>query len=140
MKVNGREILLRRKFIRQVDSAADYLRKMGNQKAEDFVDGLEELIFEKIPNFPFSHPEFDKKPTPEKIYRRAIFKQNWKVVYAVSETTIVYIFFYHSSRDIDSLEIWRIILKEDKGRCQEFMGYDLTELILNNSLVFIFQK
>lgn len=104
MKVNGREILIRRKFTRQVDAAAKYLHENTSQKADEFVEELEELIREKIPKFPFSHPEFSKKPTKDKVYRRAIFRKKWNVVYKVSETTIVFGFFYHSSRDVDKLD------------------------------------
>lgn len=105
MKVNGREILLRRKFIIQVDSAAEFIREKTDQKAVVFIEEIEELIYEKIPLFPFSHPEFLRKPTKEKVYRKAVFRKKWNIIYKVSETTIVFVYFYHSSRNPENLDV-----------------------------------
>lgn len=105
MKINGRDILFKPNFIAELEEIKEYLGQFGNQPLQNFLTELEYLLTDRIPNYPESYPEYKKKLTPQKEYRRALFKKKYYVIYRVDSTTIDYILIYHSSRNPDNISI-----------------------------------
>ncbi len=75
------------------------------QGAEQFLAELEQLVFDKIPKQPTAFPEFQKKPTKAKVYRKALCRKKWNVIYKIEPKRILFIYIYHSSRNIDRIKI-----------------------------------
>ncbi len=91
------------RFIREFKAIRNYIRGHTVLGAEKFASELENLVLKKIPSQPFSFPEFKKKPTTAKVYRKAIFKKKWNVIYKVEPNRIVYIAIYYSRRNVDRM-------------------------------------
>ncbi len=104
MLINGRKILFHKDFVVEVRRIQKYLRQFSSQSAIKFVVNLDKLIFEKIALRPTSFPEFKYKRTPNKIFRRAIYKKKYVVVYKLESTKITLVFIYHSSRNPENLD------------------------------------
>jgi hypothetical protein len=49
--------------------------------------------------------EYPEKQTPEKMYRRAVFRRTYLVIYKVTVTEITFLVVYHASRNPDSIEV-----------------------------------
>ncbi|MCU0347662.1 MAG: hypothetical protein MUC59_12045 [Saprospiraceae bacterium] len=64
-------ILFRPKFVRDLTTILEYIEGHSSMAAEDFLEGLEAMVYEKIPKQPFLYQEFSKMLSVGKIYRRA---------------------------------------------------------------------
>jgi addiction module RelE/StbE family toxin len=96
-------ILFRPKFVKDLKVVFDYLDNQSVWVAENFMEQLEEMVYQKIPKQPFLYQEFSKMPSVGKVYRRATFNKKWYIVYKVEPTQITYITIFHSSRDITKM-------------------------------------
>ncbi len=105
MIVNGREIIFKTRFLKEVNSISNYLLQHTQQGTEQFLAELEQLVFDKIPKQPTAFPEFQKKPTKAKVYRKALCRKKWNVIYKIEPKRILFIYIYHSSRNIDRIKI-----------------------------------
>ena len=96
---------MRRDFIDKFKEISAYIRQHSTQNEVNFVKELNTMVFVTIPKRPFSFQEFKHKPTVAKVYRRALLKKKWNIIYKVESTRIVFIFIYHSSQNVNRLKI-----------------------------------
>ena len=105
MKINGRELLFMPEFDVALEDMREYLGQFGKQPLKTFMVELNQLITDRIPNHPESFPEYKRKLTQSKQYRRALFKKKYYIIYKIESTSITYIYLYHSSRNPDNILI-----------------------------------
>lgn len=105
MNVAGRTVELTDVFLEQLAGLQAYISEnapiRGRQLATDLINFLTDTI---APN-PFMFVEYPGKPTPEKSYRRAVFRRTYIVIYKVTDTEIVFLTVYHASRNPDSIDL-----------------------------------
>ena len=75
------------------------------QNEVNFIKELNTMVFVTIPKRPFSFQEFAKKPTTAKVYRKALFKKKWNIIYKVETNRLVFLYIYHSSQNVNRLKI-----------------------------------
>lgn len=78
---------------------------ISQQSIQKFLTDLNDFIIEKIAPYPESHTEYRWKQTPERMYRRAIFKKKYYIVYKVSPESIDFLIFVYAKRDLANLSI-----------------------------------
>ncbi len=105
MIINNRVVILTADFLEQLADTQTYIAednaKRGRQLTTDLFNFLTDVI---APN-PFIFMEYSGKPTPEKSYRRAIFRRIYIVIYKVTDSEIVFLTVYHASRNPDSIDL-----------------------------------
>lgn len=105
MKINGRELIFMPEFDVALEDMSEYLGQFGEQPLRTFLKELQKLLTDRIPNHPESFPEYKRKLTQKKQYRRALFKKKYYIIYRIDANAITYIYLYHSSRNPDNIFI-----------------------------------
>lgn len=92
------------RFVRELNAIVAYIYDKSPQAGDSFVENLEAFILLKIAKQPYAYPAFLKVPNPlPKIFRKAVFKKKWNVVYKIQPNHLLFISIFHSSRDIDKM-------------------------------------
>lgn len=101
------DIIFSRTFDESFEQTITFLRYCGTSEnsIDELVDDLEAFINEKIAPRPESHMEFKYKRTPDKSFRRAIFRKKYYVIYKVYDERIEFRLFISSKRDLTQISI-----------------------------------
>lgn len=67
--------------------------------ARQLTTELLDLISDVIAPHPYAFVEYDQRPTPEEMYRRAVFKRTYIIVYKVTDTDILTVYYTSQSPD-----------------------------------------
>ncbi|MBI5917628.1 MAG: hypothetical protein HY842_19840 [Bacteroidetes bacterium] len=104
MIVNGREIIIKADFDEMLDGILEWLNLNGYQNtAQVFVSELYDVIVKKIAPNPERFPEYAWKRTPDKIYRRFLFRKKWYIVYKVHPKRLEFLVIVYSRRDLSKI-------------------------------------
>ncbi|MBK8564807.1 MAG: hypothetical protein IPN76_16090 [Saprospiraceae bacterium] len=98
------QIIFKPRFVTELNGTLTYISEHSLYAREKFLDDLMILISKKIPPQPFLYPEFSKMRTTAKVFRRALFKKKWNVVYKVEPDRLLFISIFHSSRNIAKMK------------------------------------
>ena len=98
------QIIFKPRFVKELSGTLRYISQHSLYAKDKFADDLLIMISKKIPQQPFLYPEFQKMRTPGKVYRKAIFKKKWNVIYKVETNRLIFISIFHSSRDISKMK------------------------------------
>jgi hypothetical protein len=91
-------------FAKELGTITKYIHELSPQACQDFLLELNQLVYVKIPPQPFRYPEFSILRTQAKVFRKAIFKKKWNVVYKVEPNRLLFISIFHSSRDSSKMK------------------------------------
>lgn len=105
MKINKRDLIFRPGFDEGLSDIYDYLAEFSDRSAKSFVKELWELCTNRIANYPESFPEFKLKKTPGKIYRKAIYRKNYYVIYKLEAKRILFLAIFYARRDLSKIII-----------------------------------
>ena len=97
-------IVFKPRFLKELTGTLQYISEHSLYAKDKFVDDLMIMISKKIPQQPFLYPEFQKMPTIGKVFRKAIFKKKWNVIYKVETSKLIFISIFHSSRDVSKMK------------------------------------
>jgi hypothetical protein len=90
MEKRQRAVIILSRFIESVNHFQDYIFESSPQNAVAFADDLFSEI-EFINQFPFIYKEFKYLKTKQKLYRYKIYKNNFFIVFKLTETSIIFI-------------------------------------------------
>ncbi|MEZ4962820.1 MAG: hypothetical protein R2830_23545 [Saprospiraceae bacterium] len=105
MIVKGRTLVFKPNFFSQLDEILDYFEKISPAAAQSFPIDLDNFLLKKIAPRPESHAEYPWKRTPQRLYRRAIFKQKYYVIYKLLPSEIQFLAIVYSRRDLSKMPI-----------------------------------
>ena len=105
MIVSGRTIVFKPTFIETLDEILTYLAGYSPRYVQQFTQDLDDLIKNRIAHFPEASPEYKWKRTPQRLYRRAIFKKHYHVIYKIHPQTIEFVVILYSRRDLSKIEV-----------------------------------
>ncbi|MBK9016302.1 MAG: hypothetical protein IPM82_20780 [Saprospiraceae bacterium] len=106
MIIAGREVVLKQQFDEMLDEIlAWYISQGYDQFARKFMKELHDAIVHKIAPFPERHSEYPFKKTPDKSYRRYIFRKKYYVIFKVMPQKLEVLAIVYSKRDLNKLPI-----------------------------------
>ncbi len=106
MIIAGREIIVKQAFDEMLDEILAWHISQGyDQFAQKFVQELYNAIVHKIAPYPEQHTEYPFKRTPDKYYRRYIFRKKYYVIFKVLPQKLEVLAIVYSRRDLEKLEI-----------------------------------
>ena len=107
MIINGRQVVLKPEFDEMLDEMLEWFISQGNEQfAKQFVRGLYNDIVHKIaPPRPESHSEYAWKQTPQRLYRRYVFRKKYHVMYKVLPQKLEFLAIVYSRRDFSKIPI-----------------------------------
>ncbi len=105
MTTQGRTIVTKPAFSKSLKEILIYLEDYSPQYARQFLLDLDKFIVNRIAAFPEGHPEYKWKPTPQREYRRAIFKKHYYLIYKLSSKRLELTLIVYAKRDLSSIEI-----------------------------------
>ena len=105
MEINGREVIITEKFQHSLFAIKQYIRQDSEQHAEWFVAGVYSFVERVIAPLPEAFPEYQGKPTIRRIYRKAVFKKKYIIIYKVLKSKIEVLLIYHGSRNPRSIKV-----------------------------------
>jgi len=106
MIIAGRQVVIKQTFDEMLDEIlAWYIAEGYDQYAQKFAIELIDAIVNKIAPHPERHSEYAHKRTPDKSYRRYIFKKKYYVIYKVLPQRLEMLAIVFSRRDLGKLEI-----------------------------------
>ena len=102
-----RYIVFSRAFDESFEQTIRFLRYCGTSEKSilEMVDELDDFIKQKIAPRPESHMEFRYKRTPNKSFRRAIFRKKYVIIYKLYDDRIELRVFTSSKRDLTKISI-----------------------------------
>ena len=106
MKKTPAQITFTRRFVRETKAYRDWLvENVSPEKGREFILELDEFIREKIASYPTRYMEWPWRRTPNKSYRRAIFKRRYVLVFKTLGSSIQFVLIYHQKRDPAKIKI-----------------------------------
>ena len=106
MKIKGRVLIFKQRFYDSLDEILDYYEQNNSTTfIQKFLKELDETIIDKIAPRPESHPEYKWKRTPDKVFRRAIFRKNFFIIYKMLPNEIQFLLIIYSGKDLESLPL-----------------------------------
>lgn len=106
MNGDERKLVFKPRFYATIDEVLDFLQEYNSENyIENFLTELNDFIIDKVVPYPESHTEYRWKRTPERMYRRAIFRKKYYIVYKVTSESISFLVFVSSKRDLPNLPI-----------------------------------
>ena len=106
MIIDGRTVQLKESFTAQLAIIQEYISQYEPRKGRELTTGIANYALDVIAPNPYTFAEYGLRPTPEKMYRRAVYKRKYIIVYKVTDEQITFLAVYHTSQnpDIISLE------------------------------------
>lgn len=105
MNVDGRVVNLTELFYNKAADLQAYLAEHDPAFARRFTTELFDFISDVVAPNPYAFVEYPQRPTPEKAYRRAVFKRTYIVVYKVTDTDLDILTVYHTSQNPDKISL-----------------------------------
>lgn len=95
-----RELILRERFLDSLLEIEAYLSQhIGPKKARKFPSDVIGFISDIILNNPFAFMKYESRFPENSNIRRAVFKNDYCIVYEVTDENIDILNIYHTSRD-----------------------------------------
>jgi plasmid stabilization system protein ParE len=105
MIIAGREITLTDYFLAQLAEIQMYISEESPLRGRQLTTDLFDFLTDTIAPNPFMFVEYLGKSTVEKLYRRAVFRKNYIVIYKVTDSEILFLTVHHASRNPDSIDL-----------------------------------
>lgn len=106
MIIAGREVIFKQAFDEMLDEIlAWYISQGHDQFAQKFVKELYDAIVHKIAPYPERHSEYQFKRTPDRMYRRYIFRKKYYVIFKLLPQKLEVLAIVYSRRDLNKLEM-----------------------------------
>lgn len=106
MRIAGREVIVKQDFDDMLeDIMAWYISQDMASYAQSFVQDLYSEMVEKIAPHPVRHAEYAWKRTPEKQYRRYIFRKKYYVIFKVLPKKLEFLAIVFSKRDLSKIDL-----------------------------------
>jgi len=102
MSDNARQLLFADEFYESLDDKSRY---ESDKHIRSFLTDLDYFIPKKILPWPESHTEYKYKRTPNRHFRRAIFRKKYYIIYKVSDEYVEIILIISSKRDLTKIFI-----------------------------------
>lgn len=80
MVINGREIILKAKFLDELYLIQEFIKVYDSKKGKVFPSKILDFVYDNIAPNPYLFSEFPFKRTPNQIYRKAIFQKKYILV------------------------------------------------------------
>jgi hypothetical protein len=106
MKPANALLIYKKGFVENTKAIRDWIN--GNAqtgKGPEFALELEDFILTKIITYPTHYPEWKWKRTKDKLYRRAIFRKKYVLVFKYFPNQVEMLAIYHQSRDASKIEV-----------------------------------
>lgn len=98
-------VVFSQQFTSDLDAVLDWLNDHCAAASVKFITELHDIIQTEIAARPESFMEYPWKKTPDKRYRRAIFKKKWYIVFKIVGQQVELLVFYHASRNPEKVQI-----------------------------------
>lgn len=106
MIIAEREIVVKQAFDEMLDEMLAWYVSQGHDHfAQKFVKELYDAIVHKIAPYPERHTEYPFKRTPDKLYRRYIFRKKYYVIFKVLPQKLEILAIVYSRRDLEKFEM-----------------------------------
>ena len=103
---NERQLLYADEFYESLDSVLDYLSPyVSYEYTRKFLSDLDDFILKRVLTWPESHTEFKYKRTPDRSFRRAVFRKKYYIIYKVSDEYVDIRLFISSKCDLTKISI-----------------------------------
>ncbi|AUD03414.1 type II toxin-antitoxin system RelE/ParE family toxin [Spirosoma pollinicola] len=91
-------------FLEQVALIQEYTSQFSEKRGRQLTSALMNFVADRIPLNPYAFIEYEVLKTPDGSYRRAVFKNNYAIIYRIDESTLIFLDVYHTSRNKGSLD------------------------------------
>lgn len=105
MIINGRTVQLKENFTAQLATIQEYINQYDPKKARELTTDIASFALDVIAPNPYIFVEYQLRPTPEKKYRRAVFKRKYIIVYKVTDEKVTFLAVYHTSQNHGSIDL-----------------------------------
>ena len=104
---NGRTVELKESFTAQLATIQEYVSQYDSIKGKgrELTTDIANYALDVIAPNPYMFAEHQGKPTLEKMYRRAIFKRKYIIVYKVTDQQVTFLTIYHTSQNPDTISL-----------------------------------
>lgn len=102
---NGRTVELKESFTAQLAIIQEYSSQFNLKKGRELTTSLINYVLDVVAPNPYMFAEHAEKPTLEKMYRRAIFKRKYIIIYKVTDERVTFLAIYHTSQNPDSISL-----------------------------------
>lgn len=99
MTVNGWELIYKHHFLTELAAIQQFIGSFSAQRGRKLTSGIMQFTIERIPMNPYTFVEYAVMKTPEAVYRRAVYKQNYVIIYKIEGTQLFFPDVYHARRD-----------------------------------------
>ena len=100
MKTNGRELIFTDYFLEQVAAIQEYISQFSEKRSRQLTSAMMDFATDRIPLNPYAFVEYSVMKTPDGLYRKAIFKRSYAIIYRIDVEALVFLDVYHTSRNI----------------------------------------
>ncbi len=90
-------VLVAPSFKRTLVEIYNYIYERSESAAENLVDGINEQLA-IIPKYPSAYPHETRMPTKRRIYRFKKYKKNYKIIFKVLKSKIIFIAVIYAKR------------------------------------------
>ena len=105
MVIANREIVITQRFLHSLSIIEEYIGQDSERYAKRFATSVFDFIEKVIAPLPEAFPEYSGKPTKRRIYRKAVFKKRYIIIYKVLKTKVEILLIYHGSRNPRSIKM-----------------------------------
>lgn len=105
MIIDGRSVNLTELFYRKAADIQAYLSENDPAFARRFTTGIFDFISDVIAPNPYVFAEYLPRQTPEKMFRRAVYKRTYIIIYKVTDTDLDVMTIFHTSQNPDSISL-----------------------------------
>lgn len=90
MIIGGRTVQLKESFTSQSATIQEYISQYNPKKGRELTTGLANYVLDVVAPDPYIFAEYGGRTTSEKMYRRAVFKHKYIIIYKVTDAEIVF--------------------------------------------------
>ena len=105
MIIDGRTVQLKESFTAQLATIQEYISQYGPRRGRELTTSIANYVLDTIAPNPYIFAEYEGRVTPEKMYRRAVFKRKYIILYKVTNEQIIFLAVYHSSQNPDTISL-----------------------------------
>jgi plasmid stabilization system protein ParE len=97
------KIIVSKSFVEMLKEQYEYIKDDSPKNADTFKNGISPLI-DKISQNPEAYPPVKQLPTKRNLYRFALYKRNWKVVFKNLKSTLIFLGFFHKKQNPEKIK------------------------------------
>lgn len=102
---NGRTVELKESFTAQLAIIQEYISQFELKKGRELTTFLVNYVLDVVAPNHYIFAEYAERLTPEKMYRRAIFKLKYVIIYKVTDEQVTFLAIYHTSQNPDGISL-----------------------------------